>query len=67
MRGPHKCQQAFEDLKKVMIEEPVLVLPAHTKLFKVHMNASNFAIREVLMQDMHHMAFKNHKLNDAKR
>ena len=44
-----KCQQAFEDLKKAMTEEPVLALPDHTKVFEVHTNASDFAIGGVLM------------------
>ncbi|RVW96014.1 RNA-directed DNA polymerase-like [Vitis vinifera] len=29
-----RCQQAFEDLKKVVTEEPVLALPDHTKVFE---------------------------------
>ena len=28
-----RCQQAFEDLKRVVTEEPVLALPDHTKVF----------------------------------
>ena len=44
-----KCQQAFEVLKKVMIEEPVLTLLDHTKVFEVHIDASDFAIEGVLM------------------
>ena len=39
-----KCQQAFEFLKKTMTEESVLALLDHTKTFKVHTDASNFAI-----------------------
>lgn len=45
-----KCQQAFEELKKAISEEPVLVLPDHTKAFEVHTDASDFAIGGVLMQ-----------------
>ena len=44
------CQQAFEDLKKVVTEEPVLALPDHTKVFEVHTDASDFAIGEFHMQ-----------------
>ena len=46
-----RCQQAFEDLKKVMTEEPMLALPDHTKVFEMHIDASNFTIKGVLMQD----------------
>ena len=44
-----KCHKAFEDLKNVVTEEPVLALPDHTKIFKVYTDASNFAIGGVLM------------------
>nr|CAN62036.1 hypothetical protein VITISV_019703 [Vitis vinifera] len=62
-----KCQQAFEDLKKVVTEEPVLALPDHTKVFEVHTNALDFAIGGVLMQERHPIAFESRKLNDAER
>ena len=39
-----KCQQAYEDLKKAVTEEPVLALPDHTKVFEVHTDASDFSI-----------------------
>ena len=61
------CQQAFKDLKKVVIEESVLALPDHTKVFEVHTNASNLAIGGVLMYDRHSIAFESRKLNDTKR
>ena len=61
------CQQAFEDLKKVVIEEPVLALPGHTKVFEVHMDALDFTIGGVLMQDRHLFAFESRKLNDTER
>ena len=62
-----RCQQAFENLKKAVTEEPVLALPDHTKVFEVHTNASDFAIGEVLIQDRHLTVFESHKLNDTER
>ena len=44
-----KCQQDFEDLKKAVIEEPMLALPDHTKTFEAHIDASNFAIGGLFM------------------
>lgn len=62
-----KCQQAFEELKKAISEEPVLVLPDHTKAFEVHTDASDFAIGGVLMQEGHPIAFESRKLSDTER
>ena len=62
-----RCQQAFEDLKKAMTEEPMLALPNHTKVFEVHTDASDFAIEGIPMQDRHPIAFKSRKLNDTER
>ncbi|RVW96751.1 hypothetical protein CK203_026067 [Vitis vinifera] len=56
------CQQAFEDLKKAVIEEPVLALPDHTKVFEVHTDASDFAIGGVLLQERHPIAFESRNL-----
>ena len=61
------CQQAFKDLKKVVIEESVLALPDHTKVFEVHTNASDFTIGGVLMQERHPIAFESRKVNDTER
>ena len=60
-------QQAFEDLKKAVTKEPMLAIPDHTKVFEVHMDALDFAIGEVLMQDRHPITFKSCKLNDMER
>ena len=60
-----RCQQAFKDLKKVVIEESVLALPDHTKVFKVHTDASHFTIGGVLMQERHPIAFESRKLIDT--
>ncbi|KAK3040173.1 hypothetical protein RJ639_028423 [Escallonia herrerae] len=62
-----RCQTAFEGLKEAVMEEPVLVLRDHAKVFEVQTNASDFAIGGVLMQEGHPIAFKIHKLNDTER
>ncbi|KAG8379886.1 hypothetical protein BUALT_Bualt07G0135900 [Buddleja alternifolia] len=61
------CQFAFEDLKAVVNEEPVLALPNFEKMFKLHTDASNFAIGGVLMQERHPIAFESRKLNETER
>ncbi|TXG60985.1 hypothetical protein EZV62_012348 [Acer yangbiense] len=59
----NKCQLTFKKLKKAISKEPVLVLPDHTKAFEVHIDALDFAIRGVLMQESHHIAFESRKAN----
>ncbi|TXG71332.1 hypothetical protein EZV62_006267 [Acer yangbiense] len=62
-----KCHQAFEELKRAISKEPVLILPDHTKSFELHTDASDFTIGGVLMQDGHPIAFESRKLNDTER
>ncbi|KAK3022722.1 hypothetical protein RJ639_046706 [Escallonia herrerae] len=62
-----RCQTAFEGLKDAVTEEPVLALPDHTKVFELQMDASDFAIGGVLMQEGHPIAFESRKLNDTER
>ncbi|KAI5328758.1 hypothetical protein L3X38_028155 [Prunus dulcis] len=62
-----QCQHAFNELKRALMEEPVLRLPDLSKPFEVHTDASDFAIGGVLMQDGHPLAFESRKLNDTER
>jgi len=43
------CQQAFDALKKGIMEETLLSLPDLNKPFELHTNTSDFAICGVLM------------------
>ena len=61
------CQTAFEKLKAAVTEEPSLALPYFTKAFEVHTDASDFAVADILMQEVHPIAFESRKLNDAER
>nr|GEV45824.1 hypothetical protein [Tanacetum cinerariifolium] len=60
-------QAAFESLKKAVLEESVLRLPDVTMPLELHTDASDFAIRGVLMQDEHPITFESQKLNETKR
>ncbi|ERN17431.1 hypothetical protein AMTR_s00037p00230530 [Amborella trichopoda] len=62
-----RCQDAFEDLKTAVMEEPVLSLPDHSKMFEVHTDALDFAIGRVLIQEEHPIAYESRKLNNTKR
>ncbi|KAE8668158.1 hypothetical protein F3Y22_tig00112344pilonHSYRG00099 [Hibiscus syriacus] len=59
--------EAFEDLKAAVSQEPVLALPDFTMPFEVHTDASDFAIGGILMQEGHPIAFESRKLNDTER
>lgn len=59
--------RAFDDLKAIVIEEPVLRLPDHSLPFKVHTNTSDYVIEGVLIQEGHSVAFESWKLNDTEQ
>ena len=45
-----KCQESFDLLKKHFTEEPVLMMPDHTRLFQIQVNSSLFATGGILTQ-----------------
>ncbi|WP_368857342.1 ribonuclease H family protein, partial [Escherichia coli] len=47
----NKCEITFQDLKATVLEEPVLKLSDYGEPFEVHIDASDFAIGGVLMQE----------------
>jgi hypothetical protein len=61
------CGEAFETLKGILVKAPMLKLLDFDKDFEIHSNASNFAIRGVLMQEGRPMAFENKKLSETER
>jgi hypothetical protein len=46
-----ECQTSFEELKKCLTSEPVLILPDLTKKFNIYSDASRRGLRCVLMQE----------------
>jgi len=60
-----ECNEAFETLKGILVKALVLKLPNFDKDFEIHFDASNFAIRGVLMQDGRLIVFKSKKLNET--
>lgn len=49
------------------MEELVLAFSDCAKTYKVHMDASDFAIGDVLMQKGHRIAYESRNLNDTER
>jgi hypothetical protein len=64
-------QKAFEEIKRAIISEPVLILPRDKGKFKVEIDASNFGIGAVLSQQQeglwHPIAFMSKTLSEAER
>jgi hypothetical protein len=52
-------QTTFEELKEKLSFAPILKFPHFTKLFEVHIDASDFAIYGVFIQDGHPIAGEN--------
>ena len=46
-----KCQEAFDQLKKLCTEAPVLTYPDFTKPFKLHIDACDWGLGAILYQD----------------
>lgn len=61
-----KCQRAFEDLKKALTGQPILILDVGRN-FEVQTDASDFAIGAVLMQVGHPVAYRSHNLIKVER
>ncbi|KAL0430431.1 UNVERIFIED_CONTAM: Transposon Tf2-11 polyprotein [Sesamum radiatum] len=60
-------QVSFDNLKRMMVTDPVLALPDMSKPFVVETDASDFALGGVIMQDGHPVAFESRKLKDVER
>ncbi len=64
------CQRAFDLLKNRFTEEPVLLMPDHTKPFQIETDASKYATGAVLTQldsngDRHPISFISRTLSPA--
>lgn len=59
--------KSFENMKKRVIEQPILMLPNFNKVFQVDYDASGLAIRAVLSQEEKLITFFTKKWNDDKK
>ncbi len=58
------CDEAFETLKGILVKALVLKLPDFDQDFKIHSDASDFAIGRVLVQEGRPVAFESKKLSE---
>ncbi|XP_039069596.1 uncharacterized protein LOC120216163 [Hibiscus syriacus] len=63
--GSRIFQEAFDDLKNVVVNELVFTLLDLEKPLEVETDASDYAIGGVLLQDEHPVAFESMKLNET--
>ena len=66
------CQESFDTLKRKFTEEPVLLMPDHSKPFQIESDASKVATGAVLTQtdsngDRHPVAFLSKTFTDTER
>ena len=68
----NKCQESFDTLKQCFTEEPVLLMPNHSKLFQIESDASKVATGAILTQtnlngDRHPVAFLSQTFTNTER
>jgi hypothetical protein len=61
------CNEAFETLKGILVKALMLKLLNFEKDFDIHSDASDFAIRGILVQVEKTMTFESKKLNDMEQ
>ena len=66
------CQEPFDTLKKRFTEEPVLMMPDHSRTFQIESDTSKYTSGAVLTQmdsngDRHPVAFMSKMFNDTER
>ena len=60
-----RCQDAFEKLKRSLIEAPLLRTPDEKKPYDVITDASDYGLGAVLLQEGRPIAYESRKLNSA--
>jgi hypothetical protein len=62
-----KCQDAFEKLKHLLTEAPLLRTPDESKTYRVVTDASDIGLGGVLLQEGHPIAYESRKLNSSEQ
>jgi hypothetical protein len=57
-----KCEESFQELKKRLVNAPILTMPDITKSFDVYLDASKLGLGNVLMQEGKVIAYLSRQL-----
>ena len=60
-------QQAFEEIKSAISKETLLAFPDFSKEFHIYVDASDYQLGGVIMQEGRPLAFYSRKMSDAQR
>jgi hypothetical protein len=68
----HECQEVFKTLKGWFLQEPVLMMPDHSKPFQIELDMSKYALGAVLTltdinRDRHPVAFLSKTFTNTER
>lgn len=66
-RWTDNCEQSFQELKRRLTTEPVLILSDPSKEYALYTDASKEGLGAVLMQDRKVVAYISRKLKDHKQ
>ena len=64
---PANCQNAFEEMKRLVAADTLLAYPDHNKPFHIETDASDLQLGAVIKQSGRPVAYFTRKLNDAQR
>lgn len=64
-RWSQSDQNAFEEVKQKLTNEPLLSHPSSTRPFVLTTDASKFAVGETLEQEVHPVTYISHRLTDT--
>ena len=62
-----ECEEAFQQIKKLVIQDTLLAFPNFTVKFVIHTDASDMQLGAVISQNGRPIAFYSRKLNSAQR
>ncbi len=63
----HQCQEAFDEMKRLVSREVLLAHPNLKKPFHIYTDASNYQLGAVITQDNRPLAYFSRKLTETQK